>query len=245
MPSLRAFMLIAVLFLLVVLLRLPAAWVVPLLPRPLVCEAPAGTAWNGSCGSLRVDTLALANLSWQVLPGELLHAKLGVRAQLGDPAVQASGKALLGLQGHVQGYDLVAKLALPSALAVGVPPGWNALLEVDLPRFEAQGATLQAVSGVVRLRELQQLQPRIAYGSFEWQLADGALRDGHVSGALRDLGGPARLLGTLTVGLQGDYDLNARLAASPGGGDSLQQSLQQLGPADAQGFHPLLAAGTL
>jgi hypothetical protein len=245
MPSLRAFVLIAVLFLLVVLLRLPAAWVVPMLPLSLTCEAPTGTIWNGSCGGLRVNTLSLAALSWQVIPGELLHGKLGVHLQLADAAVQASGKALLNLKGHVQGYDLIAKLPVPGALATGVPPGWSALLEFDLPRVESAGATLQSVHGVVRLRELQLAQPRADYGSFEWQLADDALRAGRVSGALRDLGGPVRLQGTLTVGLKGDYDLNAKLAAGPGAGDSLQQSLQQLGPGDEQGFRPLLAAGTL
>lgn len=244
MPSLRILLLVALLFLAVVLLRLPAAWVVGALPAPLVCEAPRGTAWNGQCGALRVGNTSLSNLSWQLLPGELLHAKLGVRAQLDDPALQASGKALLGLQRHLQGYDLVVKMSLPSALAPGTPTGWTGRMELDLPRFEAQGMALRSVHGVVQLRDLQQARPRIDFGSFEWQLADGPISDGQLRGTLRALGGPLRLQGTLVVGLQGSFDLDARVAAAADAGEALQHTLRQLSPADAEGFHPLLASGT-
>jgi hypothetical protein len=244
MPSVRVLLLVMLLFMLVVILRLPAAWVAHALPAPLVCGSPAGTAWNGRCDTLRIGTLSLANLSWELLPDELLHGKLGMRARLDDVALQASGKALVSLRRHVQAYDLVAHLPLPSALAPGMPLGWSGMLELDLPRLETQGATLQSLRGAVRLSPLQQTQPPVDYGGFEWQLADGALHDGHLSGAVHDLGGPTRLQGTLSVGLKGDYDLNARIAAGPGADEALQQSLQQLGAADAQGFRPLLAAGT-
>jgi len=245
MPSLRALSLLVFLFMLVVLVRLPASWITHALPARLSCDSPSGTVWNGRCDTVHVDALALRNLTWELLPGELLHAKLGVRLRLDDPLLQASGKALLNPKRHVQGYDLLARLPLPSALAKGMPAGWSGLLELDIPRFEVQGDTLEAATGTVRLRQLRQAQPAIAYGSFEWRLEQGALADGHLSGALQDLGDGVRLQGRLSVGLKGDYDLNAKAAAAPGASEALQQLLQQLGPVDAQGFHPLLAAGTL
>lgn len=245
MPSLRVMLLVAALFTVVVLLRLPAAWVTPLLPDRVQCESPSGTAWNGRCATLIVDARPLANASWELLPDELLHGKIGLRLKIDDASLQASAKVLLALKGRVQCYDLLLRLPLPSPLAPGTPPGWSATLELDLPRLEARGEQLQSISGTVRVRQLQQAQPRIDFGGFEWLLAEGALANGRVSGAVRDLGGPLRLQGTLTAGLKGDYDLDARAAAGPGADDTLQRALQQMGPADPQGFHSLLVAGTL
>lgn len=244
MPSLRLLPLFALLFAVVVLVRLPAAWVVPALPASFDCESPTGTLWNGHCNTFRAGTLSLANLSWELLPGELLHAKLGVRARVQDPALQASGKALIGLQGRVQGYDLVARLGLPSPLAPGIPAGWSGVAELNVPRFVSQGTVLESAQGTLQLRDVRQARPAIEYGGFEWRVADTPLSEGQLRGVVRDLGGPLKLQGTLSVGLQGSFDLNVRVAAAPSAAEALEQSLQQLGAPDAQGYRSLLAAGT-
>ena len=245
MPSRRTLALVPLLFLGAVVLRLPAGWVTPLLPDSVACEAPGGTAWRGTCARMKAGGLTVTNVAWQLLPGELLHGKLGLSVQVADPAAQGSAKLLLGSGGRMQVYDLLARLPVPSALAAGIPPGWTGLLDAEVPQFELQGTTLRAVRGALRLRDLQQSQPHIDYGSFEWQFGPAAPSDGRLQGPLRDLGGTTRLQGTLALALNGGYDLNAKVAAAAGAGEALQQALQQLGPADAEGFHPLLAAGTL
>ena len=69
----RALLLIALLFLIVLAARLPAAWAVRWLPATLSCESADVTVWNGHCATLRAGGRSLADLSWHVLPGELLR----------------------------------------------------------------------------------------------------------------------------------------------------------------------------
>lgn len=245
MPRLRTWLLIAALFLMVLAWRLPASWAMHLLPANAQCESPAGTVWDGQCERLHVAGIGLRNVSWQLLPGEFLHGKLGVRAQLHDPSLDASAKALVNVHGAVQGYDLLARVPMPNVLVPALPSGWSGQLAIDLPRFAAADGRLQSVSGRVRLQELQQAAPHAELGGFEWQLPETASSDGRFSGPLRDLGGPVRLQGTLTVTLRGEYDLNARIAAAEGASDTVRQMLEGLGPPDPQGFRTLAAAGSL
>jgi hypothetical protein len=245
MPGLRGWLLIAVLFLLALAWRLPASWATAMLPDNSQCEVPGGTVWAGQCERLHVSGFALRNVSWQVLPEELLHGKLGVRAQVHDPLLDGSAKALVTVHGAVQGYDLLARLPLPSALVPALPAGWSGTLNLDLPRFSAVAGRLQSLSGRARLQDLQQAAPQADLGSFEWQLDDGAFKDSRLHGPLRDLGGPVRLQGTLMVGLSGEYDLDARLRAADGASDTVRQMLDSLSPADAQGFYALAVAGSL
>lgn len=245
MPSIRTALGIAVLFLVVVVLRLPARWITNHLPAPLACESPGGTVWNGQCARLRVGKVVLPGFSWEVLPRELLHARLGVSLQLEDALVHAKAKVLVDRKLGIEGHDLVAQLSLPNSMASGMPAGWAGLLELEVPQFEFRAGTLTSVAGLARLRNLQQLVPRLTYGSYEWRLSNPALVNGRISGALSDLGGPVRLKGNLTIDLQGSFDLNASTAAAPGSMEMIEQALMQLGPADPQGFHDLRVAGSL
>lgn len=245
MPRLRGWLLIALLFVLVLLWRLPASWVTGLLPANTRCDSPSGTLWAGQCGRLLVKAVGLRNVSWELLPGELVHGKLGVRAQVHDPSVDGSAKALVNVHGALQGYDLLARLPLPSGLLPELPAGWSGILVVDLPRFAVAAGQLQSLSGHVRLLELQQAAPHADLGGFEWQLGDGAFKDGRLSGPLHDLGGPVRLQGTLMAGLRGEYDIDARLLAADGASDTVRQMLDGLSPPDARGYHAFAAAGSL
>jgi hypothetical protein len=244
MPSIRTVLGIALLFLMVVLLRLPAPWVTNHLPAAVVCESPGGTVWHGQCAKLRVGKVTLPGFSWEFLPRELLHARLGLSLQLEDLLVHAKTKVLIASDLRVDGRDFVAQLPLPNPIASGMPAGWSGLLELEAPQFEFRAGALTSVAGLVRLRNLQQLQPRLTYGSFEWRLANPALVNGRISGALSDLGGPVRLKGNLAIDMQGSFDLSASAAAAPGSMELIQQALTQLGPADPEGFHDLRVAGS-
>ena len=188
--------------------------------------------------------MALPGFSWEFLPRELLHARFGLSLQLEDLLVHAKAKVLIDRDLHIDGHDLVAQLPLPNPIAGGMPAGWSGLLELEVPQFEFHAGTLTSVAGLVRLRNLQQLQPRLTYGSYEWRLANPALVNGHISGALSDLGGPVRLRGNLTIDMQGSFDLSARAAEAPGSMELIQQALTQLGPPDPEGFHDLRVAGS-
>ncbi len=244
MPSMRTVLSITILFLMVVVLRLPASWVTNYLPVSVVCESPGGTVWHGQCAKLRVGKVALPGFSWEFLPRELLHARLGLSLQLEDLLAHAKSKVLINGDLRVEGHDLVAQLPLPSPIVSGMPPGWSGLLELEIPKFEFRAGTLTSVAGLVRLRNLQQLQPRLTFGSYEWRLDEPARVNGRISGALSDLGGPVHLKGNLTIDTQGSFDLNASAAAAPGSMELIQQALEQLGPSDPQGFHDLRIAGS-
>src|ERR1035441_7139297 len=91
-----AIFLAAAIFLLTVLVRLPAGVLPLLLPAEVHCQAPTGTLWQGSCGELRSGAVTLSGVRWTLHPLALLRARLLIDVQSDD--TRAAGRAQLALQ---------------------------------------------------------------------------------------------------------------------------------------------------
>lgn len=90
------------LYLVFLLVQMPLAWLLGRLPDnlPVQFGQASGTLWHGAVDDLvwRVDAdrIRLGRLSWQWLPAELLHGRLGLKFELAQAPHRLGGSLSLG-----------------------------------------------------------------------------------------------------------------------------------------------------
>jgi len=243
-----AVLLAALVFLLTLLVRLPASLLLNALPATWHCTGAAGTLWQGSCAEFAAGPRSISDLRWTVHPAALLRAHIALDFASSDPA--ASGQGYLEWQpgGELLLEHLSATLA-PQALMGLLPGGWNASLQLAIEQARVRAGHLVALAGALQLQQLQLRAPRTALGSYELafapQSAGIAATDTPMHGALRELEGPLTLRGEMLLQPDGSYQLSGKVAAHEDASASLQQLLELLGPADANGARDFSFTGRL
>jgi hypothetical protein len=239
-----AILLVAAIFAITVLVRLPAGVLPLLLPASIHCQSPTGTLWHGSCRELSSGALALSDVRWGLHPLALLRAHLLVDVQSDDARAAGQAQLMLHGNGDLQIQALNASLRLQGGLSA-LPPGWSGALQLAIDQASMQGGYLTAIEGVITVRQLHSDNPPAELGSFQLQFpgreSTGAAP---MLGTLRDLEGPLSLQGQLQLLPSGAYELSGTVAARDSSSADLQQMLQLLGPLDAQGRHTFSLAGT-
>jgi hypothetical protein len=241
MPSKRAIALVAIIFLLTLLVRLPAGILSLLLPRNIQCQEPGGTLWQGSCAQLHAGTLALSDLQWALHPLALLRARAQLDVQSGDPRATGNATVTVSPGGDADVDALAAIVPLQGGLSP-LPADWSGQLELAIAHASLQSHQLTSIQGTITARDLHVGHPAMELGGFELSFpptAPGA----PIVGTLRDTGGPLSVQGTLQLA-HGGYELNALLGARDAGNADLQKLLQMLGPPNPQGRHTLSLAGS-
>lgn len=243
MMSRRWYFIAALLFLALVVWRLPAAWLTHFLPPRIACEDATGTIWSGRCGRVTALNYSVQDASWTVLGAELRHGKLGLRVSVGDPRLQSTAKVLLARGNRWQVYDFSADLALPNSLLPGVPPDFSGRLQLRAPTATGANNDLETLQATLQVLELRSLRPELALGGYEVRLQTAAQRN-TLAGTVRELAGPLRVQGTVTVKLNGDYEANGKVAATAAAAPELVALVERLGPPDAAGMRSFSVAGT-
>jgi hypothetical protein len=130
-----------------------------------------------------------------------------------------------------------------------LPAGWSASLQLAIDRARVHAGQLLELQGTLDLRQLQLRASRTAFGSYELVFppraasADPAALP--MQGTLRDLEGPLSLRGQMRLAPQGSYELSGTVAAHQDASAELQQLLELLGPAGADGTREFSFSGTL
>lgn len=241
MPTRSAIALVVTAFLLTVLIRLPATLLTRFLPHEVACEDPSGTLWAGTCGELRSGELALSGLHWTLHPLSLLGARAVLDLHSDDPRAAGRAQVTLRFNGDAQIQALSALLPLQDGLSV-LPKGWNGSIALSIARARIEDRRLAAIEGTVTAQQLSSTRPSLDLGSLQLEFPPAA--SGAPLGTLRDLGGPLSLQGHVRLTPDGGFELEATVAARDPGNTNLQQLLQMLGPANAQGAHELSLSGS-
>jgi len=232
------------LFVLTVLVRAPASWLIAVLPKLIDCQQPAGSVWRGACGQLRVGDTSLSDVHWQLHPLALLAGKLEVALQSADARAPGSATVALSLTGRRTLTDLRAELPVDTGFLPLFPSGWSGRLQLALSSVEFKSGRLAAIHGTATAHSLAQLQPPMSFGSFELHFADAPSPDGAISAQLRDVGGPLAVNGTLVVRNGSDYVLSGSAATRADASPELIKIVEFLGPADSQGRREFSVAGS-
>jgi hypothetical protein len=239
----RAVALLVLLFVVTLLVRLPAAALSPLLPEGLICAGAAGTLWSGSCTQLRAQGLVLSDVSWTLQPMSLLRLRPRLAVASADPRLMGSGEVQIAPHRlDVQHLHLTADLqSAPPPL----PRGWSGSVQAQLEGLTLQGQQLLALRGRIVAVGLTQLDPRLRFGDFEL-VFPGNETAPPLHGQLRDRGaGPLAVAATMTLAASGRYEITGTVAARIGADPQLVQVLALFGPADAEGRRPFSLAGSL
>lgn len=239
-----ALILAAIIFVITLLVRLPASVLVSRLPTDVACDDPSGTVWHGTCDQLRADGISVAGVTWTLHPVPLLSLTLSADLSSADP--NAGGSAHIEVQRTGDANISALHFSMPLTPAMHLlPAASSATLILALPSARIHAQHLAALQGSVTLLQLRSTNPTAELGSYEMQFAP-AVAGADMVGQLRDLNGPLVVSGQLRLQPSGAFEINGTVTTRPSASNDVSQALQMLlGPTDAQGQRPFSMAGTL
>lgn len=247
----------------IVIARLPASWVVPVVPAPpasspspislsppgaaasandVGCVETEGTIWNGSCMGLVAGRQAIGDLSWELHPLRLLDAKLDGDIVLTSSTGNLRGSVEIGFGKVVTARNVHANLTIDPRLIPQLPPNLRDVrgtlnAQITLLRFQAN--TIRTLEGTVEVHDMQEGSGSAAeqYGSYALSFPGGG---GPPVGQLRDLGGPLAVEGSVRLLPGPGFEAQGLVAPRPTASQKLADDLRYLGSPDPQGRRPFM-----
>ena len=240
--SLWIALLAAVAFVVIVLARMPAAWVVPARGPQWACGSIDGSLWSGSCAGLTVSGTPLGDMSWELHPLRLLAGRLAAHLTLSHGPADAAADVEVTFGQRLTARNVIADLPLDPALLPSVPANLHGRAHVDLALAQVQRGVIRQLQGRIEARNLEERSVNnTALGSYSVSFPGGS---GDPVGTLRDLEGPLALEGTLRLTPAPGFELEGVIAARRGAPPELVNSLRFLGSPDATGRRPFSLSGT-
>jgi hypothetical protein len=239
----RALILAVIGFVLVLIVRFPARWASPLLPRGLQCRQLEGSAWHGSCSGLTNGGAPVGDLDWDLQALQLLRGRLALQLNLTSPVGFLRGELAFGLGGALHGRNLFIDLPLTGNLVSSFPAGARAHLTGRLTHLEWTGKYVSALEGEINVQDLVSAGGE-ALGDYQATFLPDAAGSDTPTGAVRDGGGPLVLQATLQLTHDPGYVLQGNVAARPTASSGLADSIKYLGSPDAAGLRHFALQGT-
>ena len=195
-----------VVFLVILVLYLPAAWLAGALPAGVNCRELGGSVWNGECLGLRYGDLALGDATWNLGAGRAFTGRL-----VGDVDVRGGAFSMRAdvdgsFSGNGELRNVRGNLNLDPRLMAQLPQDKSGTVSVDLSRLAVSDGSPTVIAGTIELRNLRQLGARpLELGSYQVTFDGNSPPEGPLVGKLRDLGGPFGVEGTVTLDKRRTY----------------------------------------
>jgi general secretion pathway protein N len=235
-------LLAAIAFLAIVLVRMPAAWLLPVRGGQWSCASIEGSLWNGGCAALTVSSTSLGDLSWDLHPSRLMLGRAAAHLTLSHGPAEAAADVEASFGGRVTARNLVADFPLDSALLPAVPANLHGHGHCELALVELQRGVLRQLQGRIEARNLEERSGNnTALGSYAVTFPGGS---GDPVGTLRDIEGPLALEGTLRLTPAPGFEVEGLIAARSGAAPEVVNSLRFLGSPDATGRRQFSLSGT-
>lgn len=232
----------AVAFTVILIARLPAAWLVPNRFPQGSCGSIEGSLWSGTCGALTVNGTNLGDVSWELHPLRLFAGRLAAHLTLANGPADASGDVELGFGQSVTARDVVAELPLDPKLVPLVPATLQGRAHARLALVRLEHGVLRELAGAIEAHDLiDTAGNRTPLGSYVVTFPGGS---GTPTGQLHDLDGPLALEGTLKLTPQPGFELEGLIATRRGAPQELVNNIRFLGAPDASGRRPFSLSGT-
>jgi general secretion pathway protein N len=235
-------LLAAITFVVIVIARMPAAWVLPRSYAQASCASIDGSLWNGSCAGLAVSGKSLGDVSWELRPLKLFAGRLGAHVTLAHGPVVGSSDVELGFGQRITARNLIADVPLDPRLIPSVPSNLSGEAHLNLALAEVQRGVITQLKGRIEAHDLQERSgASTPLGSYVLTFPGGS---GDPVGQLRDLDGPLALEGTLRLTRQPGFELEGVIATRSGAPPELVNNIRFLGSPDASGRRPFSLSGT-
>lgn len=229
-------------FVVIVIARLPASWVVPAPPAAFSCGAVDGSIWNGTCTGFVAQGAPIGDLTWDVHVLRLFVGKLAANVVLNRTAGSISGDFETGFDKSLTARNVQATVPLDRDFLALLPAGLRTLqgsLQANIDQVHVtKNNIITDIKGTLEAHDLvdHDRGDVTPYGSFQVTFPGGSTPP---AGELKDLGGPLGLDGHVVMlqdkpGFNLDVFITPRANAPP----SVVNQLQFLAP-DAQGRREL------
>ena len=224
-------------FLVILALYLPASWFASALPPQAKCADLGGSVWHGECLGLLVENSKLGDTTWNLAPGAALGGKLRGDVDIRGGALSARADIDLSLGGVGELRNVVAQFPLDPAFIVDLPPDKRGSIAANLKRVVIGAAhSVRQVEGTLELTGLRQVGARpLDLGSFRLTFDGATQADDTVVGKLRDIGGPFKIDGTLTLTPPNTYLVSGFITGRTAQAESLVREIALGAAPDASG----------
>jgi len=232
----------AIVFVVVVIARLPVEWIIPASGSAGSCTSLEGSLWAGSCTGLTIRGTPIGDISWSLRPLRLLAGELGAHVNLQRGTATASADVELGFGERVTAHNVVADAPLDAGLIPGIPQSLHGRAHVELALAQVRHGIITQLEGRIEARDLEDRSSAdTPLGSYLVTFPGGS---GEPTGKLRDLSGPLALEGTLRLTSQPGFELEGLIAPRHGAPPELVNNIRFLGTPDAAGRRPFSMTGT-
>ncbi|MFL6617267.1 MAG: type II secretion system protein N [Povalibacter sp.] len=221
---------------------LPAQLLISRLSPAVSAAGVHGTVWNGQAEVVQIAGQRIGSVAWKLRAFPLFLGRFQGDAKITRIDGFAQGGFKARLSGALELKDLTASIPLTS-LSVGVR-GWAGTVNARLARLAIVNGWPTQAEGTIEVLDLTGPPNRPAnMGGYKVTFPPGSGGD-ELVGALSDLGGPLNIAGNLRLKSDRSYVVEGAVAARPEAPKSVADSLQYLGPAEADGRRPFSIAGT-
>jgi general secretion pathway protein N len=231
-------------FAVIVLVRLPASWVIPAPPSNIACAAVDGSIWNGACTGLSVGGSAVGDVVWEIHALRLFSGKLAAHVVLTQPTGSAQGDVEVGFDKSITARNVQVDTSLDPATIRQLPRDLHGNAHADIALVRVEKGVITQLQGRLEAHNLEeQGQDRkiTPLGDYALTFPGGS---GEPTGQLRDLGGPLAVEGTLRLTREPGFELQGLVTARREATPELAGNIQILGSPDANGRRPFAMAAT-
>jgi general secretion pathway protein N len=240
------------------LVTLPSAVLSGVIARAdLTATGFRGSVWSGSAQGLAWRNAALGDVTWRLVPLELLSGHLAGHARLSRPDGSLETDFDLTFSARdvrLAGVHFALPIEALHALPLGMPKGWRGHASGAFEEILVQEGWPVTVRGTLELDGLVAPPPRNApVGSFHVVMPHPRPQPSlsipqdaaNLTAQVNDKQGPFAVDGQLTVSRARSFSLEGTLAPRGPVPPAMERSLQLLGPADATGRRQFSVGGTL
>jgi hypothetical protein len=227
----------ALVFLVVLVLYLPASWFASRLPPQMQCGSLGGSVWHGECLGLSVQGAKIGDATWNLSPLAALTGKLSGDVDVRGGAITARSNLRMGLDGSGELTGLEAQVPMDPAISPQFPRDQRGLVVAKLARVVLDaGAQPRVLDGSLELRDFRQVSPRpLELGSYRLTF-DGQPRENGVNvGELVDIGGPFGVNGNVTFTPPNNYVIEGLISGRTPEAQGIVREISLGAPPDSSG----------
>jgi hypothetical protein len=228
----------------IILVRIPANWVIPEKVAQQRCALLDGTLWSGTCSGLALNGRAIGDLSWDLKPLRLIIGQAAAHLTIGNGAVSGATDVQISFGGRVTLRNLSADLPLDPQLLPEIPQNLRGRAHVEASLAQLEHGILTRLEGKLEIHDLADLTGGhdTSLGSFAITFPPAA--GGDPTGKIHDLDGPLAVEGTLKLTRAPGFEIEGFIAPRKDASPEVVNNIAFLGSPDASGRREFSLTGT-